>query len=103
MRKVTVSASGSIEVVDNRKADNEAARLIAASKRKCAKDILAVAPDYKQRNAALGLYDETETAGVVAHITACRSAQNAAEAAIQSILDNAELDNAGKLAAFDAL
>lgn len=88
---------------DTRNAPAWGAQLISASKRRCERDILAQAPDHKQRNAALGLLEQVEVDAIRAHIQACRTVQNALEAAVQAILDDGQLDNAAKLAALDAL
>lgn len=104
MKTIVFRAGQSPEIApDTRSATKAGAVLIAASKRKCECDILAQAPEFKQRNAALGILDPAEAAALVAHITTCRTAQNAYEAAVQAILEDGELDNGGKLAALDAL
>jgi hypothetical protein len=38
---------------------------IADMKQACTDDIMTVAPDYKQRNAAMGIYDATKNQGII--------------------------------------
>lgn len=102
MRKEIYIAGALVSVVDTRQADRHGAMLIARSKQICERDIFAIAPEHKQRNAALGLLSPEEISAITAHIAACRTTQNIYEAAVESILAG-ELDNAGKLVALDAL
>lgn len=69
----------------------------------CRAAIEAVAPQHRQLNAALGLLDSSETAAIAAHISACRAAQNAVQASVEAIMADPGLNDAGKLAALDAL
>lgn len=102
MRKEIYIAGVLVSVVDSRQAARHGQMLIERSKRICERDIFAIAPEHKQRNAALGLLSPEETSAITAHITACRTTQNTYETAVEAILAG-ELDNAGKLAALDAL
>lgn len=69
----------------------------------CRAAIEAVAPQYRQINAALGLLDPSDVAEITAHITACRATQNAVQASVEAIMADTELNDAGKLAALAAL
>lgn len=63
--KTTVTYTGTLE-------ENRTARIIDA-KEFCAKHILDRFPQYKQNNAALGLYDQTRTAQIRTGIQAYRA------------------------------
>lgn len=104
MRHVRYSLSGApVLLPDNRQTAAWGAQLIVRSKARCERDILDGAPWHKQINAANGLLPAEEAAAIVAHVAACRTAQNSYEVAVEAILANTELDNAAKLAALDAL
>jgi len=60
---------------------------IAASKDEAQIRIYADYPIWKQANCALGFYDETKTAAIKAGIQAVRTAQEAAETAINVLAD----------------
>lgn len=66
------------------------ARLVAQLKSRTGQTILEKAPDYKQRNAALGLLAMNETEAILAHIAACRAICDAAEVAIAAAETGAE-------------
>lgn len=69
----TILTDGSVQVTDNR--DFAACRDAAMDRLRtdCEAAILAAAPDYRQRNAALGLLSAEETAQVRDAIDACRA------------------------------
>lgn len=75
---------------------------ISAAKGRCAMEILAVYPEYRQRNAGLGILDETEVTAMRAHILACKATEDAYTDSVESILAGAGSD-AEKIAAIEAL
>lgn len=56
---------GTIERIDNRTVEACRSAAILRLKQQCEKTILENAPDYKQRNAALGLLDSKETNDII--------------------------------------
>lgn len=58
---------------------------IALIKGEARQRIMAVAPEYKQMNAALGLYDAAKTQAIKDAIVAIRTASDAAEAAVNAL------------------
>lgn len=77
--------------------------ILANSRFVCRAAIEAVAPQYRQINAALGLLDSSDMAEIVAHIIACRATQNAIQTSVEAIMADPGLNDAGKLAALAAL
>ena len=82
-RETIVNAqSGETTALDTRTVTECRDWAIAFAKHRCAYRINEEAPDYRQRNAALGLLTDAETAQVVGAISAARAACAATEQAV---------------------
>ncbi|MEO5376924.1 MAG: hypothetical protein H7832_03955 [Magnetococcus sp. DMHC-6] len=73
--------------VENRPLTDVQTEQRALLKERTQNAILTMAPDYAQRNAALGLLDATETQFIKDHISTCRTICHTTEAAIAAALD----------------
>ena len=71
-----------LEVQDDRALDDEKSQKVLELKAKMTEEILTAYPEYKQINAALGVYDSVETKRVVDGIKRLRQAGNQKEAQI---------------------
>ena len=80
-----INVDGQVTEQDDRTVEACAAFQVAMLKEACQRAILADVPDYKQRNAALGLLSEQEEAFVRAAITLCRNRCAALEAQVAAI------------------
>lgn len=100
---ISYAAGQAPVVIDTRIAETYGPQLIAVEKARAGRDIEAIAPVWKQINAARGAYDTQTTANLFAAIDTRRAAEDVFTASVQAILDDGNLDNAGKLAALDAL
>lgn len=81
---------GSVVIIDNR-VFSECVNFQLNLVRESAKEqIFKIAPDYKQRNAALGLLSEQETEQIKQAIQQIRGACNQAEAGIKSVVWDGE-------------
>lgn len=83
---ITVAADGSATVTDARTVDACAAERLRYLRGWCEVQILEVAPEHTQRNAALGLLPEPERLELVAAIQALRARYHAAAAAVAAIV-----------------
>lgn len=80
---ITLRNGDKVSVAD---AATAAMLAIAGAKQACADAILASHPEYRQRNAALGLYDEAEVAAMRAHILACKAVEDSYTMSVEAIL-----------------
>jgi len=88
--ETTVLADGSVTVVDARTVSACKVRQLALVRQACAEWILAAAPDYRQRNAALGVLDENEAEAVRTVVMAGREHCAELEAAIDAVAWNGQ-------------
>lgn len=79
------SPDGSVRVIDDRRWIDVVAWQIASIKGQAGDRILAVAPEYTQRNAALGILSLDEFDRVCAHISTVRRECDALEARIAAV------------------
>jgi hypothetical protein len=77
---------GTLEIIDDRIFEDCKTFQIQRLKIVATEKILEVAPDYKQRNAALGLLSQEETDTIKSTIQTLRTAVNVAEQQIASIV-----------------
>ena len=82
---ITDSQTGESFTIDNRNFNDCVAYQIQYLKDKASSIILEYAPEYKQRNAALGLLSEEETNEIKTHIQNIRSIYNSLEQQILAI------------------
>lgn len=81
----TDALTGITTVVDSRYVTACRAEQLARVRADCGAAIIAAAPEYKQRNAALGLLSQADAAAVVAAVQACRARCDELEAAINAV------------------
>lgn len=80
------SKTGEITFIDNRVFSECVDYQLQELKRIASEKILTIAPEHKQRNAALGLLSEQETQIIKDHIQNIRTQSNLMETQISSIL-----------------
>lgn len=85
MKIIYTNPDGSLTVVDNREFYSVKEGQLAYIREHAKELILATAPEYKQRNAALGLLSEQETQTVKDFIQNVRNISNQLEAQITAI------------------
>ena len=76
---------GSTTLVDNREFYSYKAYYLNYIRERAHDLIIAGAPEYKQRNAALGLLSDAEANAIRAHIQSIRTISNQKEAALEAI------------------
>jgi alpha-glucosidase (family GH31 glycosyl hydrolase) len=76
---------GQLTIVDERNFNDCKNQQLKCIKEKAMELILAIAPDYKQRNAALGLLSEQETQQIKDNIQNIRNISNVLEQQILSV------------------
>lgn len=77
---------GTLEIIDDRIFEDCKTFHIGRIKKLATERILELAPEHKQRNAALGLLSQEETDGIKSTIQTIRNAVNSAEQQIISIV-----------------
>lgn len=80
------SKTGETTVIDNRVFSQCVAKQLEYIRQSAAEQILALAPEHKQRNAALGLLSEEETQAMKTHIQSTRAQSNQKEAQILAVV-----------------
>ena len=80
------SKTGQTTVIDNRVFSQCVAKQLEYIRETAGEQILAVAPEHKQRNAALGLLTEEETQALKQHIQAIREHSNQKEALVNAVV-----------------
>lgn len=80
------SNTGQTTVIDNRVFSECVVNQLSYIRKTAAEMILAVAPEHKQRNAALGLLSEEETQSLKDHIQSTRTHSNQKEASIKAVV-----------------
>lgn len=85
MKIIYTNPDGSTYTVDNREFYSLKADQLYYIRERAKQLILEQAPEYKQRNAALGLLEDTETNRILAHIQSIRTISNQKESQIEAI------------------
>jgi len=85
MKTIYTNPDGSTYIEDNREFYSVKSDQLFYIKEHAKQLILAVAPEYKQRNAALGLLTPEETQTIKDHIQTIRGISNIKEAQIEAI------------------
>ena len=80
-----IAADGTETVIEQRSVEECRAAQLEQVRRACEEAILAAAPDYKQRNAALGLLTTAEEAEVVSTITTARTEYARCKSLIEAV------------------
>lgn len=78
--------TGEVVVTDNRVFNECVEQQLKTIREEAAKQILEIAPEYKQRNASLGLLTQQETDFIKTHIQNIRNQSNSLESQINSIM-----------------
>ena len=81
-----------VEVIDTRTLGGEKARRIASAKEQAGVEILEKYPEYKQRNAMLGLLSDEEVLQIKTGIQEIRGRCSSMESTINACQSLAELD-----------
>jgi hypothetical protein len=101
MKIVQTNSNGSTTLIDLRVFSLVKENQLNAVKSRAMELILEGAPEYKQRNAALGLLSDAEANAIRAHIQSIRTISNQKEVQIEAITWNG--DPATRAAACDAI
>jgi len=86
MKIVKTNSDGSTTLTDLRVFSLVKQNQLNAVKSRAMELILEGAPEYKQRNAALGLLSDAEANAIRAHIQSIRTISNQKEAALEAII-----------------
>jgi 23S rRNA pseudoU1915 N3-methylase RlmH len=78
--------TGEVIIIDNRVFSECVEQQLKTIREEAAKQILEIAPEYKQRNASLGLLTQQETDVIKTHIQNIRNQSNSLESQINSIM-----------------
>lgn len=81
-----------IESIDTRTLAFTKEQRIIYIKQQCTAYILENYPDYKQRNAGMGIYDETENLRIINGVKSCINKCDSLEALIGNCTTNDEVD-----------
>lgn len=85
MKIIYTNLDGSLTVVDDRVFDTVKQNQLQYIREHAKQLILEGAPEYKQRNAALGLLTDSEANAIRAHIQSIRSISNQKETQIEAV------------------
>lgn len=86
MKEYLYDKEGNLTIIDERNFNQCVAYQLQRIKEKAKELILAAVPEYKQRNAALGLLSDQETQQIKDSIQAIRTISNQKEAEINAIV-----------------
>lgn len=103
MKHHITNPDGSTTVLDQRTPTQSAAAVLRLMRERCEREILALAPDYRQRNAALGLLSQEETQFVKDAINGPRARLAAIEAQLAALVDGWDELEATRAAVCDAI
>ena len=84
-REINHALDGTVEIVDDRDFASVKAFQLASIRGEARRRILALAPEYRQMNAALGLLPPAEAAALKAHIDQVRTQSNTLEGQVEAV------------------